>query len=243
MSYMFRGMAGEDDDERVTVRVGDGAEQRAHVLNRFAGQNGFSATGELQGEAEGETTGLSVLLFHLPNVRRWLVSPDRLLLETWNEIRGQRTRCGNVGERLVLEADGWEIVIDPFEMKSKEHQALRAVRGHGLTAAGELRRSDGGRFTLQETEPILKTFRFLLAFTFQRWCDPLLLIGRDADGGDLCHKWGVGWVSPYAGHMGWFHDQNPGALKTLFAPLHEALHDDVRGPRVRERHLLVRGDA
>ena len=176
-------------------------------------------SGSVAGEiVTGTETGISSLLFHLPNVPECARSADRFVHRTENAIGSW--------ERVVLRCDGWVVTLDPVENEEEVLKSASAARGYAITRVGKLERANGKTFSLKTARPVLEVLTYVLSFAFERWCPPMLLIGLGRDGQRRCELWSPCRMGAYQTHIGWFDFHHPNALSDLFAALQRRWKDE-----------------
>lgn len=130
---------------------------------------GGSMSGRLRGlYRPAENTELAELTFHVPNF------PD---------YSGRAINTGPQGfrtGRIVLQAAGWEILIDNLPDTDKLIKLLEANSGYAITHVGSLKRMDAAPFRLEEAEVIMEYLSFYLCFLTGSWSPPILWVGQHA---------------------------------------------------------------
>jgi hypothetical protein len=128
---------------------------------------GGNMTGRLRGlYRPAENIELTELTFHIPNF------PD---------YSGRAIKTGPYSGRagrLVLQAAGWEILIDNLPDTDKLIKLLEANSGYAITHVGSLKRVDAAPFYLEESEILMEYLSFYLCFLTGRWSPPILWVGQ-----------------------------------------------------------------
>jgi hypothetical protein len=82
--------------------------------------------------------------------------------------------------QVVLEADGWRIIVQPHPNIQSLRMRAISTRSFTLTGIGEIRRSDGKLFKRKQVIPVLDGLRIFLSFALSEWIAPLLIVGSNA---------------------------------------------------------------
>ncbi len=177
-------------------------------------------SGTINGEVvTGVQTALSSLLFHLPNIPAFGLSPDGFAHQTDNFVVAW--------QRVILRSDRWIVTLDPVSNEDDLIRKMKATRGYPITRVGRLERADGKTFTLKAARQALEIVEHALSFALEGWVAPMLLVGIGRNGQRKCEAWSSRHVSPYQAHLGWFDFHHPGSLSELFAALDKQWKGDV----------------
>ena len=154
---------------------------------------------------------LSRVTFHLPDYPNLIGEKcfdDRIMDGTktpslpWSEV--------------ILEADGWRIVMQPFRDHFALQQKGRKAQKVVLSGVGEIRRSDGAQFKRKQVQPLLEAVRIFLSFAFAEWSPPLLAVGSNEVAEKSCQFWGNYDVAPKPYLQGWLDEHHGQHLEVAF---------------------------
>jgi hypothetical protein len=159
----------------------------------------------------GEHNLLPRLLFHVPNLPAF--AGGRLQREDAQE---HRSWFG----RLRMDDGVWQVTIDPVEDHRELIEQLTSVGGYALTAVGDIRRLDGGAFSMDDASELLGSLRLFLSLLSGRWTDAFLRIGLSPDDRPISEEWYSPIVDPWSGRRSVF-------------PEHVLEGDRIREPRLR----------
>ena len=82
--------------------------------------------------------------------------------------------------------------------------------GYAITHMGTVKRSDGGDFNAQDTEPLLSALQLFLSFARGAFCGLTFVVGKDAKGEPAWEQWGTHRVTE------WFDSMNGHILADAF---------------------------
>ncbi|HYI92881.1 MAG TPA: hypothetical protein VEX68_05015 [Bryobacteraceae bacterium] len=103
---------------------------------------------------------------------------------------------------LVLESHGWRTVIYNTSDIGERSKHLRCG-GYGITATGEIARTDGQPFTRGELNVWVDALIVFLSFACGRWTGPLLSTGLDGNY-PVWQSWRVPRIDSGISVFGWF---------------------------------------
>ncbi len=115
--------------------------------------------------------------------------------------------------------DLWRIEITPKAELEKTLKVLKSNGGYGLTHDGVLQRSDGGMFSVGESEVLLRTLYFFLSFARGGRCGVGLAKGWDEACKEVWTQWGSYPTHPWVWLSSWLDHQrnNEASLAEAFA--------------------------
>jgi hypothetical protein len=127
-----------------------------------------------------------------------------------------------VAERLVkrevlLDGEGWSIVIQAQPSIGDVVEGLRTIGGYGLTHRIEIKKTDGAAFTFRSAQIIFEELRWLLSFACGAHNGPGLTRGISAESEVLWQAFGFPeridrWSTTY----NWFTHHDGAALRDVF---------------------------
>lgn len=179
---------------------------------RLFSQEKRRVAGYIEGKVElGSDHKLNRMTFHLPNY------PDLFGGKQYHdEITKEGKTTSLSWSQVVLESDGWRILLQPyrdiFALRQKSRETQKVV----LSGVGEIRKSDGSQFNKKEVRPILAALRIFLSFAFAEWSPPLLVVGSNDVVEKSCQFWGNYDVSPRAYLRGWADEHHGQYLADAF---------------------------
>jgi hypothetical protein len=109
--------------------------------------------------------------------------------------------------RLVLQADGWEVIIDKRRCFSDLLKGL-ADGGYALTHTGMLRRIDGASFDQTAADQVLTALFYFLSFAGGLWSGPALPVGY-AGTKRVWEQWIVHNTTSWRTVRSWFPTHTP----------------------------------
>lgn len=118
------------------------------------------AMGTLETYAEGPSTDLDHVIFHVPNFL----------------LYGQTS----------FDWGDWHVALSALPETEQLERELQTEGGYALTHVGRLSRVDGGGFDLDDAESPLDALGFFLSFARGFWTQPCLLVGFDSEGTRRC---------------------------------------------------------
>lgn len=160
----------------------------------------------------GDGSALSYVLFHVTNFHDIIGRPTALL---------EKNARSHLIERIVFEANGWQITLDQLETTPSIVQSLNAQGGFGITHVCKLERLDGQTFTDTDALELLQIFTDFLSFARGFYICTGLIIGYDEYGNKIWEHWQnssgnswksiASWCPKQKGKM--FSDVFPGFVK------------------------------
>ncbi len=171
-----------------------------------------TVAGHIEGQVvTGTDHKLSRVTFHLPDY------PDLIGEQCFDDEITDGTRTTSIRwSEVVLEADGWRVVMQPFRDYYALRQKGRAAQKVVLSGVGEIRRSDGAQFKRKEVQPLLEALRIFLSFAFAEWSPPLLAVGSNEVAQKSCQFWGNYDVAPRPLLQGWLDEHHGPHLAAAF---------------------------
>ena len=147
---------------------------------------------------------LSYLIFHITNFHGYIGD----IIQSTCSWKG----------RLLLEANGWRVIIDSLEPRilAKLSKSLEDEGGYGITHVAKIERIDNLTFTPEEALDLLNGFRFFLSFSAGIWVTPMFPIGFDSNNKRVWEQWNSPVISAYIGVSSWFPKQKTQSLSEAF---------------------------
>lgn len=135
--------------------------------------------------------------------------------------------------RFVLRADGWKTTVDKVEHYSSLYELLKSSGGYAITHTVKLEREDGGSFTANQADKLLKDLWYFFSLTNGYWTDMTLRVGFDENGTAIWEQWGRPWASSWRHVPSWFNHRKPEILTRFWPDFHTRLHDPIWGEALR----------
>lgn len=161
----------------------------------------------------GDSTRLSRLETHIPNFPYFqggsLDSSDGLARSRW-------------GGRLELQADAWEVVIDPVRNHRELARMLGRQGGFGLTAVCQVQQKDESTFSMDEAADVLRALWLFASFLRGAWTSPILSVGYEGEI-KACELWDVPFMHDWRARQSCI----PEDIRQT-----DASGDRIRGPKV-----------
>lgn len=187
------------------------APANAFVLGTHIGSDRpTSLSGSVNGKLDiGPGTGLSHIIFHIPNFKECLIArndvPPEELANDWTP------------NRIKMEAEGWKVTLDSIERGSAIFEKLDEVGGYQITHVGKLERTDGRCFSFAEVSQVFECLYLLLSFVRGFWVHPILPVGFDAQGGCCWERWAYWRLDSWKNRPSWC-DRNCGKFAASILP-------------------------
>ena len=118
--------------------------------------------------------------------------------------------------RVELEADGWRIEVTAVPDLKEIVDALKGQGGYAVTHKGNLKRSDGETFSIEDAENAMNRLWQFLSFARGQYCSPILPVGFNCDGEVVWRQWGCRTVESWGEPLSWFDRQHAEALGEVF---------------------------
>lgn len=115
-----------------------------------------------------------------------------------------------------LEADGWRIEITAVPDLKEIVEALKGQGGYAITHKGNLKRSGGETFSIEDAENAMNRLRQFLSFARGVHCAPILPVGFNSDGEPVWKQWGSYAVESWGGTLSWFDTHHAEGLAEVF---------------------------
>jgi hypothetical protein len=97
---------------------------------------------------------------------------------------------------LIIEFDGWKIVISATEQTGDLVKSLNENGGYRITHSGSIERDDCKSFSSTDLDDVIEAMTFLFSFSLGRWRGPSLIIGFDQRKKIAYEHFGIGRVAP-----------------------------------------------
>jgi hypothetical protein len=137
--------------------------------------------------------------------------------------------------RVVLEADGWRIIIDAVEEISKLITDLKALGGYAITHVAKLERSDGGTVSSEDVKEWIDALAFFLSFARGFHSPPILSVGFDEEGNKVWEEWySKRRSTPWKGVISWFPESRPQGLVRIFPNFMDKWNDQTWNEGLRQ---------
>lgn len=186
--------------------------------------NSFTATGRLfskgphriagyiNGKVEiGTDHKLDRVTFHLADY------PDITGRNVFfDEIQDGTTTTSLRWSEVVLEADGWQITLQPYKDNYSLRRKARRSQQVVLSGIGGIRRANGEQFKKKSVLPLLEALRIFLSFAFAEWSPPLLVVGSNKVAERSFQLWSNYDVAPRSHLSGWLDDRHGDHLTQAF---------------------------
>ena len=168
--------------------------------------------GFIKGKIEiGSDEKLDRVTFHLPNY------PDFMGTNDFHDELTENGKTTNIRwQELILEADGWRIILQPYRDAFDLRQQSRESQKIVLSGVGEISRVDGSKFQSENVKRLLDALRIFLSFSYAEWCPPLLVVGSNDIDEKSWQLWGSYEVMPYAYLRGWLDECHGDSLSAAF---------------------------
>lgn len=146
--------------------------------------------------------------FHLLNFADFM-SEDAVVI---------RTRGGGFARReaIVLEYNGYEIVIMATRETEQTMKLLKQRGGRAITHTGRIRKSDGSLLNPDETTELLFILNQFLSFAMGSWTSPILPVAYDASHVRVWESWGLRKINSWKRHQSWLDDHHAEILTPVF---------------------------
>jgi hypothetical protein len=109
--------------------------------------------------------------------------------------------------RLRLQAQGWNIMLDPVYNHRNLVKDIKACSGYGITYSGSISREDGSLFNAADSEDFIDAFSLYSSFALGRWVAALFLQGVDSSGHVAWQRWTNRRIEPYRNRESWLELQ------------------------------------
>jgi hypothetical protein len=109
--------------------------------------------------------------------------------------------------RLRLQAQGWNITLDPVYNHRDLIKDIKACSGYGITYSGSISKVDGSLFNAVDSEDFINAFSLYSSFAFGRWVAALFLQGVDSSGHAVWQRWTNRRIDPYRHRESWLEHQ------------------------------------
>ena len=119
--------------------------------------------------------------------------------------------------RLKLQAQGWNIMLDPVCNHRNLIKDIKACSGYGITYSGSISREDGSLFNAVDSEDFIDSFSLYSSFAFGRWVAALFLQGVDSSGHVAWQRWTNMRIEPYRNRESWLEHQFPSIYQDPFS--------------------------
>ncbi|WP_036488551.1 hypothetical protein [Myxosarcina sp. GI1] len=161
------------------------------IVNQLNLSNSISISATISEPiVQGNGRSLSHILFHVTNFHGIIGRPTALL-----EKNGRR----HLIERIVFEANGWQITLDQLETTPSIVQSLNAQGGFGITHVCRLQKLNGQTFSDTDALKFLQLFTDFLSFTRGFYICTGLLVGYGEHENKIWEHWqnssGNSWKS------------------------------------------------
>ena len=169
-------------------------------------------------------------VFHILNFPAFH-GPGDYHLVTGNAPHEKHAMCG----RVLLQADGWRIVIAATDKTKQLDGALKKQGGYVITHMGSIEREDGAEFSNDQLEKILESVRHLLSFALGRWVGVALPIGFNSQNETVFEQWGTPLVAcdQWGGALSWFDAPHAEMLSQVFPGFYAGWCDPLWGKALR----------
>jgi hypothetical protein len=186
--------------------------KKVKAKGRLFSKGQHRVAGYIEGKVElGSDHKIDRVTFHLPNY------PDLFGGKQYHDeiIKDGKTTSLSWSQ-VILESDGWKIILQPyrdiFALRQKGRESQKVV----LSGVGEIRKADGSQFKKKGVKPILEALRIFLSFAFAEWSPPLLVVGSNEVAERSCQFWGNYDVSPRTYLRGWLDEHHGQHLADAF---------------------------
>ncbi len=136
-------------------------------------------------------------------------------------------------QTVGLNHDGWQIRIVVVPESGDRYQKLKATGGYAFTHVGQLTRTDGSAFSVEEVREILESLRVFLSFAHGAACALPIQWGRGENDEIVWRRFQSPIVDPWRrSHLSWIGEglHAGGILAELFDPFCGIQKD----PKLRE---------
>ena len=160
------------------------------------------------------SNSISNVTFHLFNFPDFMGREDHILTTNDPPRQGWQKRCG----RVVLQADGWNVILAATDRTGRLTKALKAQGGYALTHVGRIAREDGSTFSSDQLDELLKCLHYFLSFALGRWAGVALPVGFDTEGTKVFEEWGLRITADGSWHgtSSWFDSHHGKLLSQVF---------------------------
>jgi hypothetical protein len=146
--------------------------------------------------------------FHLLNFTNF-ISKDAIRIKTRG---GGFTRR----EAIVLEYNGYEIVIMATRETEQTMKLLKQRGGRAITHTGRIRKLDGSFLAPDDTNELLFILNQFLSFAMGSWTSPILPLAYDATRARVWESWGLRKINSWKRHQSWLDDHHAEILTPVF---------------------------
>jgi hypothetical protein len=128
--------------------------------------------------------------------------------------------------RVVLEADGWRVILDKRRTFGNLKGRLQNEGGFAFTHIGRLERLNGESFSTEEARSQLSGLHWFLSLVRGAWVCPTLIAGHSSSGETLWRFWDAGRMSRWSGSPTWCDPTGWGAAQEAYVGFIREWADD-----------------
>jgi hypothetical protein len=163
--------------------------------------------------------------FHLFNFGDFM-SEDAIII---------KTRDGGFSrhEAIILEHNGYEIVIMETRDTAQTMKSLKQRGGRGITHTGRIQKLDNSPLVPDEVVELLFMLNQFLSFAMGSWTSPILPVAYDRSRARIWESWGLRKIDSWRRHQSWFDDHRAEMLTPAFKGFAELWNDSTWSETLR----------